>query len=378
MRKFVHVAAGVGAVTGFLAWAPFAGAQPASEGSGASNAVFVQTDQQSGNQIVSYDRAADGTLTPAGTFATGGDGGRLNGSAVDFLASQGSLTYDAANGLLYAVNAGSNTLSVFAVNGDQLTLTQVVDSGGTFPVSVTVAQNLVYVLNAENGGNVSGFRVAGGKLHPIENSTRSLGLTIPTGTSQFTSTPGQVAFSPNASQLVVTTKGSGNSVDVFGVRPDGRLSSAPVVNTESGALPFAVSFDAAGHLLVAEAGADALASFELNPDGTLTPLDAVVTGQAATCWVALAQGYLYTSNAGAPSVTGFEAAPNGELTSLGNTTTDPGAVDASASYDGRYLYVQTGGNGIVDEFSVHADGSLQQIGSVVVPDAVGGEGIVAF
>jgi 6-phosphogluconolactonase (cycloisomerase 2 family) len=53
-------------------------------------------------------------------------------------------------------------------------------------------------------------------------------------------------------------------------------------------------------------------------------------------------------------------------------------VDASVSSDGRFLYVQTGGTGTVDEFRIHADGSLGSIGSVLVPSAVGGEGIVAL
>ena len=74
----------------------------------------VQTDNLAGNQIVAYDRSGNGTLTLAGTYATGGLGGQLTGSAVDHLASQGSLAYDATR-TLYAVNAGSNTVSVFAV-----------------------------------------------------------------------------------------------------------------------------------------------------------------------------------------------------------------------------------------------------------------------
>ena len=40
--------------------------------------------------------------------------------------------------------------------------------------------------------------------------------------------------------------------------------------------------------------------------------------------------------------------------------------------------MQTGGAGIVDEFGVSAGGSLTKIGSVTVPGAAGGEGIVAF
>ena len=69
---------------------------------------------------------------------------------------------------------------------------------------------------------------------------------------------------------------------------------------------------------------------------------------------------------------------HGQLSLLGQTATDPGTVDASASAGGQYLYVQTGGNGIVDEFAVKANGTLNAIGSVTVPGAVGGEGIVAL
>ncbi len=52
-------------------------------------------------------------------------------------------------------------------------------------------------------------------------------------------------------------------------------------------------------------------------------------------------------------------------------------MDAAASSDGRYLYVQTGVQGTVDTFRVGPKGSLTAIGSVVVPGAVGGEGIAA-
>ena len=82
---------------------------------GVGNVVFVQTDNTAGNQVVAYDRAPGGTLSLAGTYNTGGLGGQLSGSVVDHLASQGSLTYDQRNNLLYAVNAGSNTVSVFSV-----------------------------------------------------------------------------------------------------------------------------------------------------------------------------------------------------------------------------------------------------------------------
>jgi 6-phosphogluconolactonase (cycloisomerase 2 family) len=350
---------------------------PSSGYSGASHAVFVQTDAASGNRIVAYHRGADGVLSPAGSYPTGGLGGVLGGSVVDHTASQGSLTYDPRHSLLYAVNAGSSTVSVFAVSGDHLALRQVLSSGGTFPVSVAVHGDLVYVVNALDGGSLQGFRVFGSFLVPLPGSSRALGLN-PDASPQFTNTPGQVAFTPDGSKLIVTTKANGNDIDVFDVGFGGWLSAAPVVNSEPGTVPFAITFDPYGNLVIAEAGTNALATFAISGHGTLTQLDAVGTGEAATCWVAPAGPFLFASNAGSAAESGFTSAANGHLTLLGATATAAGTVDASAAAGGQFLYVQTGGAGIVDEYAVGPSGTLTQIGSVTVPDAVGGEGIVAF
>jgi DNA-binding beta-propeller fold protein YncE len=371
MATAAFAASGLGATNAFAAGSNRSGV----ENPGADHAVFVQTDNTVANDIVAYHRSEDGSLAPVATYPTGGQGGVLSGSVVDHLASQGSLAYDPAHGLLVAVNAGSDTISVFAVHGDHLSLRQVLPSGGQFPVSVAVDGDLLYVLNAEAGGNVSGFRVVGDRLRPISHSTRTLGLD-PTATPQFTNTPGQAVFSPDGSQLIVTTKANGNAIDVFAVRHD-RLSATPVVNVEPGAVPFALAFDAAGHALVTEAGPNTVASFALSASGSLTQIDSVATGQAATCWIAPARGFFYASNAGSGSVSAYQSTPAGLLTNLGPTSTDPGTVDASASAGGHYLYVQTGGAGVVDEFRVGPSGSLTEIGSVTVPGAVGGEGIVA-
>src|ERR1700733_14391502 len=152
MKALTRFALAAGAVVGLSAVAlpAVAGADTAPPlpafAQGGGHALFVQTDNTAGNQIVAYIRNANGTLAPAGTYATGGLGGVLNGSAVDHLASQGSLTYDAVHNLLYAVNAGSNTVSVFSVHGAQLSLRLVINSGGQFPVSVAGNGNNVYVL----------------------------------------------------------------------------------------------------------------------------------------------------------------------------------------------------------------------------------------
>jgi 6-phosphogluconolactonase (cycloisomerase 2 family) len=379
LSRVIPAAAAALAVTAFAAPAAFAAPTPAgSHGSrhGGDGAVFALTDNTAGNAVAAYHRAPDGTLTQAGSYPTGGLGGILTGSVVDHTASQGALAYDQARGLLIAVNPGSDTISVFGVLGDHLTLRQVLPSGGDFPVSVTVQGDHAYVLNALGGGSLYGYRVDDGRLTPVHGSYRALGLGTTAG-SQFTATPGQVAFTPDGRQLLVTTKATGNDVDVFAVRPDGRLSPSPAVNALPGAVPFAVAFGPDGDVVLAEAGTDAVATFSLSHGGTLTQLDVAVTGQKATCWIARAGGYFYASNAGSGSVSGYGVGSSGGLSALGDTATDAGTVDAASAAQGGFLYVQTGKAGIVDEFAVAAGGSLTSIGSVTVPGGAGGEGIAA-
>jgi DNA-binding beta-propeller fold protein YncE len=336
----------------------------------AGGAVFVQTDDPAGNTIVAYDRAPDGSLRQAGSYRTGGLGGVLDGSVVDHLASQGSLQLD--HGLLYAVNAGSDTITVFAAHGDRLVRRQVLPSHGSFPVSVAVHGNLVYVLNARHGGSIQGYVRFGHRLVPVAPWHRDLGLD-PDAAPEFTHTPGQVAFTPDGRHLLITTKANTNAVQAFAIDRFGGPSRVATTTVLDGAVPFAVAFDGSGNLALAEAGTNAVATFGIDPSGALHPIAQAATGQAATCWIVSVGGRYYVSNAGSGTVSAFDSA----LRPLGTTGTRGGTVDAAASPDGRYLYVQTGAEGGVDAFRIAPDGSLAPAGSVTVPGAVGGEGIAA-
>jgi len=375
-KKFGAVAATAAAA--LLATAGSAGAHGVPHDFGhwdRGGAVFVQTDNLAGNAISVYDRHPGGTLSAAGTYATGGLGGQLAGSVVDHLASQNSLVYDSQVGELFAVNAGSNTVSVFDVDGDRLHLRQVLSSGGTFPASIAVHDDLVYVLNGTGGGEIQGFRLVGnGDLQPIAGSGRALGLN-PAATPQFVTTPGDIAFSPDGGQLLVTTKANTNAIDVFGIGWNGEPSATPVVNSEPGDVPFSLAFQGFNQVDVGEAGPNAVASFELHGNGTLTQVSSVATGGAATCWLVADGPQLFAGNAGSATESSVSSSWSGALSLTATTNTDPGTVDAATSPEGRYLYVQTGANGIVDEFAVGFGGSLTEVGSVTVANAVGGEGI---
>ena len=351
-------------------------AQGASGAPPSGPVVFVQTNEASGNHIVTYDVGSTGTLSQAGTFATGGNGGvAAPGTETDHLASQGSLAYDAGDGLLFAVNAGSDTVSTFSVSGDTLHLEDVVASGGDFPASVAVSGKLVYVLNSGGSGTVQGFRIAGDKLQPIPHSARDLGLANTTPPN-FLTAPGQVGFTPDGRQLLVTTKASGSAIDVFSVGPDGRLSARPVQNASATPVPFAFTFTPEGRLADGEAGTSSLATYAVQADGTLTDARSASDGQAALCWVQRVGSYYYVSNTGTSNLSAFTVAANGQPSSLGTVaTTETGPIDQTSPSGTSYLYVETG-SGTVDEFLSNSDGSLTRLGTVTGLPA-GMEGIAS-
>jgi 6-phosphogluconolactonase (cycloisomerase 2 family) len=326
--------------------------------------VFVQTNELNGNKIAVYDRRHDGRLIRAGTYPTGGLGGiAAPGTESDRLASQGSLTYDGRHRLLIAVNAGSNTISVFRVFRDRLRLVDVEPSGGQFPASVGVHGDLAYVLNAGGTGIVQGFRVGRHGVAPIAGSARSLGLAN-SNPPNFLTSPGQVGFTPDGSKLLVTTKASGSLIDVFGVGSDGLLSATPVANPSATPVPFAFTFDPAGRLVSGEAGASSVTNYAIQAAGTLTSPKSASDGQAALCWIIRVGGFYYVANTGSDNVSSFRIDPTGQPSLLAAVaaTTNPGPIDLASS--GSFLYVETGTTGTVDGFLVGPNGALVPIGSV--------------
>ena len=331
-------------------------------------AVFVQTDNPSGNQVAVLDEHSDGRLSERAVVSTGGLGGQSQGAMVDQLASQNSLVYDQQFHLLLAVNAGSNTLSVLAAHGRELRLLQVVPTDGVFPDSVAVFGTLVYVLNAGDTGTVTGYRIVNDRLFPIAGSSRSLHLSN-NDPPNFLTSPGDVGFSPDGSELIVTTKASTSSLQVFRVNHHGMLAAHPTVTADPGNVPFAFTFTPRSQLVVSEAGNSTVHTFALEAHGALTSLSASVPdGQTALCWITPVGAYYYVANAGSGNVSAYTVAPDGTPALVGTNgivaDTDAGPIDMAASTDGSTLYVEAGGAGAVDEFHVGASGALTDLGNV--------------
>jgi 6-phosphogluconolactonase (cycloisomerase 2 family) len=348
-------------------------AQPAHAQTASGGALFVQTNDPAQNAIDAYRRNPDGTLTFAHSYRTGGAGGREVGSMSDPLASMGSLVRVPGTELLLAVNAGSNTISVFHVNGDQLELAQVLPSFGPFPVGFGMHGDLVYVLDAGGAGFISGYRVHGNAIHPIARSTRSLGLGNTTPPF-FLSSPAEVGFTPSGTQLVVTTK-TNSTVDVFAIGSDGRPSAAPVKNPAAG-VPFAFVFDPGGRLILNFAGTSSLQTFTVRGDGTIAPAgEPASDGQAAACWITPADGYDYVSNTGSNDVSQYQVASDGTVVLVNPVAASsiPGATDSRSA--GDFLYVQSGLSSTVHVFEIGTGGALTPVHIASVPDGGSQEGI---
>jgi len=316
--------------------------------------VYTLSNETAANLIYAYSRAADGTLTALGSYATGG-----KGTGAD-LGDQGALAYDATNKRIFAVNAGDSTISVMTVNSDgSLTKLTSAGSGGIRPVSITYYGNFVYVLNAgdnANPGNIAGFQLAGSAL-------TSVGATQPLSAATPNIALGQIEFSRDGKFLAVTEK-STNKIDTYVVSAAG-VASPPKTLTADGKSPFGFEFSPSGYLIVSNEnggtnGSASSTSYSLAADGTLSLIGSVASGQTSSCWVAVAGTYAYVSNTKSNNVSAYSVAADGKLTLLSAIagTTGNGAVDLATSSSNDFLFVLAMMTHSITGFKIGADGTL--------------------
>jgi len=329
-------------------------------GENAPGAVYTLMNSTSGNAVAVFARAADGTLSAAGTVATGGTG---TGSG---LGSQGAVALSDDGRWLFAVNAGSNEVSIFRVGPAGLTLTSRFASGGSLPISLTVRHNLLYVLNAGGSGDIAGF-----SLGSDGSATPLAGGALPLGGSG----PAEVAFSGDGRSLVVTEKNS-NSIDVYAVGQDG-IATGPKSFASAGGTPFGFAFGRPGELLVSEAAGSA-SSYDLEGGALGVVSGAVSTHQGAPCWLVVTPDgrFAYTANAHSGTISGFAVGQGGTLRLLdadgATATVGAGNVDLALSGDGRFLY-QLRGAGPIVALRVENDGHLTVLGGAgAMPGSVAG------
>jgi 6-phosphogluconolactonase (cycloisomerase 2 family) len=326
----------------------------------ASNgALYTQTNDPNGNTVQRFDRAPNGSLTPAGTFATGGVGLAALGGR------QGAVELSDDGRYLYAVNAGSDSVSVFRTGHRRTRLIDTVASRGAAPASLDEHDGHVYVLNSGGTPSVTAYRrLPGGPLWPI--ATREL--------AAGAQGAAQVSVTPDGRSLVVSERVS-NRLETLPLDRWGR-PGAPVVTASSGAVPFGFGITQSGTIVVSEAGASSVSSYRLGRSGSLHTVTAsLLVGQGAACWVAVSPNgrFAYTGNA-AGGISGFAIARDGSLTPLG-TTLVPSPRDLDFDESGRFLHVISAGGQVI-AYRVGNDGSLRLAGTA--PAAAGITGAAAM
>lgn len=398
-------------------------------------AVYAMTNNFDQNSVMAYGRNPDGTLAPIGEFLTGGQGAFFDdGEGLDPLISAYSLLLTEDRRFLLAVNAGSNSITVFRIERDfRLHKTDEKNTGGIGPNSIAHSGGLVYVSNIDadgfftgaidQEGSLMGYCLSNrGKLRPIRNSHQLLG-----------NRPSAIQFSPDGRFLVATSvnagsaalaSGSMDEIVTYQVKPNGRLMwidggiSTLRNNPEGRNLPTSIGVEVVKQgreqfVVAAEARefqADgtppafpalqtgSVSTWRLERSGALTPLRLDVLtgtglsdGQRTTCWIEFSRDgrMFWVANALEATLSSFsfdagDAVLLNEVGARGvpGTDEDPfgttdGWIDLWLSDDGRHLYQLFGLAGTIAVFAVDGP-SLTLVQEVSDLPEMNTQGIVAF
>ncbi len=284
-------------------------------------AVFAQTNDARGNELVAFTRDDDGRLA----------------------------------------NAGSDELSLFAIDGTP-TLLANIPSGGERPVSIAVHGDRVYVLNAGNA-TIVGFVLTSDGLEPRPGTLRALAAGAD---------PAQIAFTPRGDALVITDRATSSIIvqllDEEGMPAESKTYAA------AGMTPY--GFDFAGDVLVVteafggQVGAAAASSYAL-AGGELTPVSpSVGNTRSEVCWaIVSADGrHAWVTNFGDGTISRYAVGGDGSLElvdAVAATTVQgvKGIRDAARSADGRFFYALDADAHRVFAYRVGEEGRLEAIGS---------------
>lgn len=355
------------------------------------------------NQVVAYSRGTDGSLFQIGVYDTGGIGENIRASGANPLASQDPLIVSKDQRFVFAVNAGSESISSFSINED-FTLTPVSlnvstsgSSGAQNPVSLTIFENILYVANAgnfvdENGveldtlpqdrnrvnSSIIAFTVGDdGSLTPLEGSEIP-GIAANVGSIEFSTDGGSLSITERRTNDIITVGLDGNGL------PISESSLASITEQPFGTDIYPAEIG--DILLVSEGnngapGLSGLSSYLVQDDGSLTGIslstgiegDPLTTGFTFGCWVEFVEtptgDFAYVSNTPDGVITSFAVSDAGELTLLeseaattgiGGDDTQNGAGVLDAEIVFPYLYQVVNNDGRIAQYFINPEGGLDR------------------
>jgi 6-phosphogluconolactonase (cycloisomerase 2 family) len=357
-------------------------------GHGAQNFVYTETDNSNLNQnaVIAYRQNAQGQLTQIGSFKTDGTGVSNPQGLLGPDDSDKEVIASPDGRFLFAVNQGSNSVAEFRVNGNgslDLVGRSAVDSGGTQPVSLSIANDRLYVVN--RGNEVQGETATVAPTITAFNILPNGGLA-----RDFAATT-KLAVGLSPSQLLISSKSPEAFLDTF--------TPTPVIGNVAGAnevVPFRIAADGAlvpissggvggatvnppellglsqhptGNIVYAGiTGAGEVGVFSVDGAGNLKLVDTVAVQGKAPCWTTVSPNgqFLYTIDTGSNSVGVFSLAnPRQPVQiqefSLGgpqNSSGDPTAARQTTDFE--FSFNPSGNTLYVIDHSTDATGAFQQ------------------
>ncbi|KAH8102998.1 hypothetical protein BXZ70DRAFT_999217 [Cristinia sonorae] len=351
-------------------------------------AAYFLTNEPSGNMVMVARLGPSGHVDFKTAVSTGGRGAHVTGgTGPDPLASQGAIRTSASGQFLAAVNAGSNTVSLFAIDPqDPTEIKQIGNAAfteGNFPNSVAINKKgtQVCVLNAglENGVNcykVDGFR---GLIPQAETHRR---LNIASDAGPMAVAAHEIAFNDANDKLVVSVVGTPGFLAVWDVAPNGALSKnfTTIAPPPGGMNPFSLT---AVHNTNAFVSADPAIGVDFWDLSSLSPasvggnqtasgrsIAVPVNGQRANCWSAFSPqtGNYYLVDAGNSVVTEVKLNGADLIPSVVNQypqTNGAATIDADIAHiNGKdFLYVLAPMTTSIDVLSLNGPGNAKAVGS---------------
>jgi hypothetical protein len=361
-----------------------------------TNYVYVETNLNPANSIRAFQRGASGQLReiPGSPFATGGAGSGYNGVAVGPDDSDQEIVAAPDRSLLFAINAGSDSISVFRIAGDG-SLAPVTGSpfpsGGNDPVSLDIAGNVLFVANKSGDPNrpttiLPNYTALiigeGGNLRVADEKTNDTSQPFDSTISVASGSSVNQVHAVTGTDIVFGTDFLGNLIEHFRSDWIGGLHQLPPLalptslftDTVTPRIPQGIwTHPTLPYLYVGVPLVNKLAIYRYNSAGNLTFIRAVPNQGSTICWLRTNRGgtRLYSTETASNSVGVYDTTdPENPveiqelyLSGLGN------AFQLSLSPDGSYLYVLSprgassipeGQGNVLHTLSIGEDGKLTE------------------
>ncbi|KAI8634645.1 hypothetical protein F5Y19DRAFT_409475 [Xylariaceae sp. FL1651] len=348
-------------------------------------AVYLLTNDEV-NSVVALPIGADGKLSRGTVTPSGGNGSNsIDGSTMqpagpDALVGQSALTL--AGNHIFAVNAGSNSLSMLKISPNNPTALTLMGKPaaipGEFPntVAASAKNNLACVATTGAVAGISCTTFSNRGLEAMD-TLRPIDLGQSTPPVGPTNTVSHIFTNADETAFLTMVKGdpATNKTGFVSMLPIQQKSSCKGDKATAAAQDVRSSPNGTAVLFGSQniPGGSNVFTTDASFGGAVLSMDAktgqatlvakgVVDGQKATCWSALsgATGSVFVTDVGVPRLVEMSVKDASIISQVDLSSTGaPGFIDLKAA--GGFLYVLTPGNGTTDA-------------AIVVMDVSGGQG----